>query len=90
MTPDLEQALAAEKARVVELERHRDMLRHLLDEANGRHFDATMRAEAAESSIASLTRLVGDMREAIEGVGASAQDFPKHAGAPRRARRCAC
>lgn len=47
---ELEQSLAASEARVVELERHRDMLKELLAEANAQHFDATMRAESAAST----------------------------------------
>ncbi len=42
------------KAEVEELKRRPDMLKQLLDDANAAHFDATMRAGAAEDSLASL------------------------------------
>lgn len=85
---DLPEVLSSAERRNEELvnaaERHRDMLKQLLDEANARHFDAAMRAEAAESALASLTGQVGEMREALEKIA----DLGEHraANAPTYAR----
>lgn len=57
---DLDTLLKEERAKNERLERHRDMLKQLLDDANAAHFDATMRADAAESRLASLTGQVED------------------------------
>lgn len=59
-----EALVATLKAEVEELKRRPDMLKQLLDDANAAHFDATMRADAAESRLASLTGQVEDMRAA--------------------------
>jgi hypothetical protein len=73
---DLDTLLKEERAKNERLERHRDMLKQLLDDANAHHFDATMRAEAAEAS--SLTARRDALEEAAKVADREQDECAEH------------